>query len=111
MTPQNSDDLQSLLKEGRFWSQIQKMVDWKKSFMTLEIPCEVYYIIEGEADTGLTDHRPAIGKSKTPSLTQVKVSHPIKSYLDSTQNKGQQFLNSKQVELITFFQEAFEISG
>lgn len=65
----HSGDLSRTLKEGRFWSQVQKMVDWKKEFMTFDFPCELFYIIEGETD--YSDRGQGPGRNPTP--TQIKV--------------------------------------
>lgn len=60
-----------MLKEGKFWSQVQKMLDWKKEFMTFDLHCELFYIIEGEAD--YKDRCLGVGPGRNPTPTQVKV--------------------------------------
>ncbi|XP_061189749.1 uncharacterized protein LOC133197644 [Saccostrea echinata] len=70
-----ADDLARTLKEGRFWSQVQKMVDWKKEFMTCDFPCDLFYVIEGEPEQyvmNCKDRCHGVGMCKNPSLTQVK---------------------------------------
>ncbi|XP_062571331.1 uncharacterized protein LOC134233385 [Saccostrea cucullata] len=70
-----ADDLARTLKEGRFWSQVQKMVEWKNEFMTYDLPCDLFYVIEGEPEQYVMkckDRCNGVGMCKNPSLTQVK---------------------------------------
>lgn len=62
-------DLLRTLKEGKFWSQVQKMVDWKKEFMIFDFSCELFYIIEGEVD--YSDRGQGSGRNSI--LIQIKV--------------------------------------
>lgn len=47
------------------------MVDWKKEFMTFDLQCELFYIIEGEAD--YKERCQGVGPGRIPTPMQIKV--------------------------------------
>lgn len=94
-----ADDLARTLKEGRFWSQVQKMADWKEKFTTSDLPCELFYVIEGKPEqyvVNCKDGCQGVGMCKNPSLIQVKVGQPacrsIRIVLSSWKKKAYMFL-------------------
>ena len=70
------DDVARTLKEGRFWSQVKKMVAWKKDFTTQGVDCSLHYILEREPEDYVVqcaDGCQGVGKCGNPTLRQVKV--------------------------------------
>lgn len=64
------------LKEGRFWKQVTKMVEWKKSFRDYGMECPLHYMVEGEPEQYVvrcSDGCQGVGKCGNPNITQVKV--------------------------------------
>jgi hypothetical protein len=72
------DDIVRTLMEGRFWSQVNKMKEWKQDFTRKGIQCAVHYILERKPEEYVVkceDGCQGIVKCGNPTLTQVKVSH------------------------------------
>ena len=70
------DDVARTLKEGRFWSQVKKMVAWKKDFTSRGVDCSLHYILEREPEDYVVqcaDGCQGVGKCGNPTLRQVKV--------------------------------------
>ncbi|XP_046551414.1 LOW QUALITY PROTEIN: uncharacterized protein LOC124261131 [Haliotis rubra] len=48
MERKRADDIANSLKDGRFWRQVTKMVEWKEDFRQKDISARLSYIIEGD---------------------------------------------------------------
>ena len=74
----STDDIVRTLLEGRFWSQVNKMTEWKRDFTEKGIQSAVHYILERKPEEYVVkcaDGCQGILKCGNPTLTQVKVSH------------------------------------
>ncbi|KAK3595842.1 hypothetical protein CHS0354_014664 [Potamilus streckersoni] len=71
-----ADDVARTLKDGRFWSRVNKMVVWKKEFLKLGVPCQLQYLLEGQPEQYVVrcaDGCKGVGHCGNPTLIQVKV--------------------------------------
>ena len=72
----STDDMARTLKEGRFWVQITKMIEWKGTFADQGIETVLFYLVEGNPHDYVvkcTDGCMGISKCGYPTLSQVKV--------------------------------------
>ncbi|VDI68102.1 Hypothetical predicted protein [Mytilus galloprovincialis] len=70
-----ADDVARTLKEGRFWTQVIKMVAWKQQFAAQGIQCQLQYIVEGEPEQYMVkcmDGCQGVGMCGNPTVIQVK---------------------------------------
>ncbi|CAG2231294.1 unnamed protein product [Mytilus edulis] len=70
-----ADDVARTLKEGRFWTQVTKMVAWKQQFTAQGIQCQLQYIVEGEPEQYMVkcmDGCQGVGMCGNPTVIQVK---------------------------------------
>ncbi|CAC5425947.1 unnamed protein product [Mytilus coruscus] len=70
-----ADDIARTLKEGRFWTQVTKMVEWKQQFTAQGLQCQLQYIVEGEPEQYMVkcmDGCQGVGMCGNPTVIQVK---------------------------------------
>ncbi|XP_045190631.2 uncharacterized protein LOC123547523 [Mercenaria mercenaria] len=71
-----ADDIARTLKEGRFWSQVNRMKEWKEGFIERGIQCAIHYILERKPEEYVVrceDGCQGIIQCGNPTLTQVKL--------------------------------------
>lgn len=70
------DDIVYTLKEGRFWSQVRNMVEWKEPFTRQGTDCVLHYVLEHRPEEFVVrcdDGCQGLLKCGNPTLTQVQV--------------------------------------
>ncbi|XP_067657194.1 uncharacterized protein [Haliotis asinina] len=76
MERKRADDIANSLKDGRFWRQVTKMVEWKEDFKQKDISARLVYVIEGDPGNYVVKCRDGcrgVGRCGNPNLAQVQL--------------------------------------
>ncbi|XP_046342613.1 uncharacterized protein LOC124123459 [Haliotis rufescens] len=71
-----ADDIANSLKDGLFWRQVTKMVDWKEEFRQKHIVARLVYVLEGDPGDYVvkcSDGCRGVGRCGNPTLAQVQL--------------------------------------